>query len=149
MIEIDQWIEIDPLIETKEIADLTKDQTTLTTTPIETDPPLTIEADMILTEIDLTIGIETIPVKDQTLTIETTQTITHGVVTTPAHTTLTQTTPVKDPILITEAETIQMTSKIAVDATTPVDQILEIDQPDLCLETPQQTTPAIDHVLPL
>jgi len=149
MIEIDQWIEIDPLIETKEMADLTKDQTTLTTTPIETDPLLIIEVDMILTEIDLTIGIETIPVKDQTLTIETTQIITHGVATTPAHTTLTQTTPVKDPILIIEAETTQMTSKIAIDATIPVDQILEIDQLDLCLETPQQITPATDPVLPL
>jgi len=126
-----------------------KDQTTLTTTPIEIDPPLTIEVDMIPIEIDLMIGIQIIPTKDQTPAIETTPVITQGVATTPIHTTLTETTPVKDPILIIEAETIQMTNKIAVDAITQVDQILETDQPDLCLETPQQITPATDHVLPL
>jgi len=126
-----------------------KDQTTLITTPVEIDPPPTIEEDMILIEISPMIEIETIPAKGRTPAIETTQIITQGVVTTPAHTTQIETTPARDLILIIEAETTQMTNKIAVDAITQVDQTPELDQLDLCLETPQQITPAIDHVLPL
>jgi len=149
MIETDLQTETNLLIETEETPDLMKDQTTLITTPIEIDPPPIIEADMILTEIDPMTETETTPAKGRTPATETTQIITQGVVTTPTHTTLTETTPAKDPTPITEVETTQMTDKIAIDAITKVDPTPELDQLDLSLETPQQTTPAIDPVQPL